>query len=71
MSMSDHNNQRFYKIFCPKGPILLKNSRTEFFCFTRVGEPAHILKIKYITNLELRQRGTGGGGGGQLSNKGR
>ena len=45
-------SNRFYKIFCQKGLILLKNGKTGFFCFTKVGEPAHISKILYLFRVE-------------------
>ena len=34
------------------GLILLANGKTGFFCFTRVGEPAHIAKIFYPFGVE-------------------
>ena len=45
-------SNRFYKNFLPKRSLLLKNGRTGFFCFTRVGGPAHILKISYLFGVE-------------------
>ena len=36
---------RFHKNFLLKGLLLLKNVKTGFFCFARVGEPAHIETI--------------------------
>ena len=44
---SSHYVTGFTRIFCQKGLILLENGKTGFFCFTRVGEPAHISKISH------------------------
>ena len=52
MSMSDHIKQQVYKDFCQKGLIHLKNGKTGFLCFTRVGEPALISKISYLFEVE-------------------
>ena len=30
----------------------MENGKTGFFCFTRVGEPAHIFKIFYLFEVE-------------------
>ena len=46
MSMPDHiilSNSRVTGFT----RMLLENGKTELFCFTRVGEPAHISKISY------------------------
>ena len=45
-------SNRFYKNFLPNGLILLENGKTGFFCFTRVGEPAHISEISYPFGVE-------------------
>ena len=55
MSMPDHIilSDRFYKNFLPRRSLmLLQNGRTGLFCFTRVGEPAHISKISYSFGVE-------------------
>ena len=53
MSMSDHINQQVsHEFFCQIGVILLENGKTGFFCFNRVGEPAHISKICYLSGVE-------------------
>ena len=45
--------QVLQELFCQKGLILLENGKIGFFCFTRVGEPAHISKISYLFGVEL------------------
>ena len=53
MSTSDHIKQQvLQKFFSQKGLILLENGKTGSFCFTRVGEPAHISKISYLFGVE-------------------
>ena len=53
MSRSDHIKQQvLQEFFCQKSLILLENGKTGFFRFTRVGEPAHILKISYLFGVE-------------------
>ena len=53
MSMFDHiKQQALQELFCQKGLILLENGKTGFFCFTRVGEPAHISKLSYLFGVE-------------------
>ena len=39
-------------MFCQYGLLLLEHGKTGFFCFTRVGEPAHISKIFYLFGVE-------------------
>ena len=51
MSMSDDIKQHT-RIFGQKGLLLLENGKTGFFCFTRVEEPAHILKISYLFGVK-------------------
>ena len=52
--MSDHIKQRVLQEFFTKNffLLLLENGKTGFFCFTRVGEPAHISKIFYLFLVE-------------------
>ena len=52
MSMSDHLKQQVLQEFCQKGPIPLENSKTGFFCFTRVGKPAHISKLSHLFGVK-------------------
>ena len=54
MSMSDHIKQRvlqleFLPIRCPS----TGKRQTGFFCFTRVGEPAHMSKVFYLFGVEV------------------
>ena len=51
MSMSDHIKQRVSQK-CLAKKVLLDNGKTGFFCFTRVGEPAHISKVFYLFGVE-------------------
>ena len=52
MSMSDDIKQQVLQEFCQKGLIPLENGKTGFFCFTRVGEPAHILKLSHLFGVK-------------------
>ena len=53
MSMSDHIKQQVLQDFFPKKvSFSWKTAKTGFFCFTRVGEPAHISKIFYLFGVE-------------------
>ena len=45
-------SNRFYKNFCHIGFILLENGKTGFFCFSKVGEAAHISKLSYLFGVE-------------------
>ena len=62
MSMPDHIilSDRFYKNFLPRRFLmLLENGKTGLFCFTRVGEPAHIENILLIWSRGSVARGEG------------
>ena len=52
MSMSDLIKQQVLQEFCQKGLIPLENGETGFFCFARVGEPAHISKLSHLFGVK-------------------
>ena len=55
MSMSDHIKQRVLQEFFARKRSHSPGKRQNwigFFCFTRVGEPAHIPKIPYLFGVE-------------------
>ena len=52
MSMSDHIKQQVLQEFFQKSLIPLENGKAGFFCFTRVGEPAHISKLSHLFGVK-------------------
>ena len=53
MGMSDHIKQQvLQEFFCQKRSHSPGKRKTRFFCFTGVGEPAHISKISYLFEVK-------------------